>query len=394
MKHRYLVLLCCALLSAAPAGAQTKEEQAALDLEHAGRTDEAIAAFNAILKSNPANAPVLNEVALLYNDKAQYETAYRLSGEALKLESGNIVYTVTRAKAAIHLWKSDEVLSLMETVIARDPSEAVAYVLRGQAYEQKEQMQLAIGAYSKAITADPSMLYAVRLRGTAFNYIGRYEDALRDLNLFFEKGGKSSEASNQRGMAQYKLGNKLAAIEDFTKAVEAAPGNYSAFTNRGNAYMDAGQPALAEADFDKALALSDNYADANYGMARFFYAKKEFAKAAAFAERAMQGDASMNPYRALYAQSLIGLGREREVPAIADKMLAQNAAASDAYLLKATAYSNLKEFDKSLTTLNAGIGKLPDNYMLYSMRAAVYRFQHNDAAAAADDATARRLSTK
>jgi tetratricopeptide (TPR) repeat protein len=195
-------------------------------------------------------------------------------------------------------------------------------------------------------------------------------------------------------MIQVRLSNRSAAIADYTKAVELADNNYFAFANRGSAYVDAGNSKLAKSDFEKAIALNSEFAEGYYGLARVYNLEKDFARALPMAEKAIALNAAMLPYHAAYSRTLIGLDRDNDVLAVANKMLAMDDKSSDAYLLKATAYSNLKQFDNGIATLSTAISKMPENYLLYSLRAGIYRFQHNDAAAAADDAKANQLSTK
>ncbi|MEO8786175.1 MAG: tetratricopeptide repeat protein [Chitinophagaceae bacterium] len=374
--------------------AQTKEQQAALDLEHAGKTDEAIVAFHAILKGSPTDGNVINELSALYYTKGDFASAYKMAGDALKQQPNNPAFMVSRARAALEVNKPEETLSLMDAAIAKDATLAYGQVLRGEALEAKNQPQQAIGAYSKALQANPQMVLAYNLRGTAFYGISRYEDALKDFDKFLEGGGVTPSVYNMRGMTQIRLGNRSAAIADYTKGLEVEPENYHMLANRGSAFLDAGNPALANADFEKAIILNGKLADGYYGLARVYNAEKAFAKALPMAEKAIALNGVMLPYRAVKCLALIGLDLNKEVIPLTDKMLSMDEKSSDAYIFKATAYSNLDDYANAISTLNTAIGKMPDNYLFYSLRAAIFRFQKNNTAADADDAKAKALSSK
>jgi tetratricopeptide (TPR) repeat protein len=394
MYRFFIAIFLGSLLLTSTAKAQTKEEQAALDLERAGKTDEAIAAFNNIIEVNPSNANVLNELSALYYVKDDYANSYRCAGEALKLQNNEPRFMVSRARAALELEKPDETLTLTEKILTADPSIAYAQLLRGKALYAKDQKQQAIAAFSKAIGTDPTMESAYWARGAAFYDISRYGDALKDFDKFLQMNPEGTAVYNQRGMTQSKLGNREAAIADFGKSIEHAAGNYFALANRGMLLIDGGQLSGARADFEKALSYNDKHADAYYGLARVYNKEKSYDKALSMATKSLAINATSSPYNAEYIRALLGLDRDKEAITAADKMLAANEANSDAWLLKATAYNNMGDFATGITTLNTAIAKMPDNYLFYSLRASLYRGQKNEQAAAADDQKAKELAAR
>lgn len=386
----------CLLFLPAIASAQldSKEEQAALTLVKEGKTDEALAAFRTIVKKDPRNQNALGAIARLSYDKGDYAAAYKTATQGLALNKTNTSIAITHAKAAIELGHPDEALTDLSEVLKREPKFAYAWWVRGRALDAKGQKQMAITSYTNCIQNDPAFSLAYYYRGDDFNNISRFADALKDFNTFITQQQDYAPAYNDRARANLELGHPDAAIADYSKSIELDPAFALAYSNRGTLYINTNQLELAKQDFKKAMSLDASNADSYYGLARVYNWEKNYAQALPLAEKSVALNPDMPVYYAVYATTLMGLDRDREAIPVTDKILSIDDHNTDGWMLKATAYSNISDFGNAILTLNNAIAKVPDNYLLYSLRAAVYRFQGNNAAATADDAKAKELSSK
>lgn len=388
-------LLLIVLLVSVRSGAQelSKEESAAVALYQAGKTDEALAAFQTLLKSHPENVNAEGAVAQLYINKGDYNAAYQSASKAMKRFPDAAFLAISAATAAIKLNKSDEALRLMDALVAKDPKMDYAYYIRGMALDAQGQIQQAIGAYSKSISLKPDFASAYYNRGADFYSISRYNEALKDLNKLLELDNTWSIGYNKRGLTNYALGNIDAAVADYTKTIALQPESTIPYANRGLIYLERKQLDAAKEDFQKAIVLDPNYAEGHYGLAHLYNEQGVFAQALPEIEKAIALNSKMPAYLAVYCATLIGLNRDADAIAIANKIIAIDDKNSDGWMYKAAAQSNVKDFIAAIATMNAAIAKLPDNYLMYALRAGIYRQQGNKAAAEADDAKAKSLGT-
>ena len=63
-------------------------------------------------------------------------------------------------------------------------------------------------------------------------------------------------------------------------------------------------------------------------------------------------------------------------------------------MFKAVAYYNEEKFNDALNTATMGIATLSDYYLLYYLRASIYRKLNNSTLADADEAKAKQLAAK
>ncbi|MEO6833110.1 MAG: tetratricopeptide repeat protein [Chitinophagaceae bacterium] len=372
---------------------QSPEEQAAVSLLRAGKTDEALLAFNKLLQTNPNNVNARGAVAQLYLNKGDYAAAYKTATDAMKTAPDAAFLAISAATASLKLDKPEEALRLMDALIVKQPSMEDAHYLRGRALDAEAKVQQAIGAYSKAISLKPEFPDVYYNRGADFYEISRYADALKDLNKLLELDGSWSLGYNKRGMTNYALGNMDAAISDYTKTISLEPSSAIPYANRGLIYLERKQIDAAKSDFQKAISLEANYAEGHYGLARVYNEQREFAQALTEIQRAISLNEKMPAYLAVYCATLIGLNRDGEAIPVAEKILAMNPKNPDGWMYKAAAQSNMSNFAAAITTMNSAIAELPDNYLMYALRAGIYRQQGNTSAAAADDAKAKSLGT-
>jgi tetratricopeptide (TPR) repeat protein len=110
----------------------------------------------------------------------------------------------------------------------------MVYNNRGNAYQNKDEVDRAIADYSRAIALDP-------------NYANAY---------------------NNRGLAYQKKGKVDRAIADFSRAIELDPNNAAAYNNRGNAYDGKGEHGRAIADYRRALSKNPGDQDSKDALKR------------------------------------------------------------------------------------------------------------------------------
>ena len=397
MKKLFPYLL---FLFSAPAFCQQKTatQQAAINLFTQNNDEEAIAMFQKALQENPKDIYSLNALGVIYKRNNKYAEEYESSAKGLLVTNNNREpFILQHAEAGLEIGKAGEALKLLDGLIMQGetpPFIPTAHYLRGRALDKLERIREAIGAYTKCIQLKSDFENAYYYRGDDFNNISRYTEALNDFNAYIKMVDGYAPAYNDRALSFYKMGRYDEAIADYTKSIALNSSYYSALCNRGDVYMNVEKIGLAKADYQTVLNKTDKYAGAYWGMGQALYKEKAYKQAFPMAEKAIMMQPKIPPYLATYGYTLISLDREKEALVIADRILAIDDKNSDGWIIKGSCYANLNDFNAGIITLTSGIEKLPNNYLLYYLRASIYRFAHNEAAAAADDAKAKELSTK
>lgn len=129
-------------------------------------------------------------------------------------------------------------------------------------------------------------------KGISFISAGQYNSALKELLESEKYYSGNPKVHYYLGMSYHGKGMKDKAIEEFQKAV-SLDGNYSEAHNYlGTLYMDSGLWDQAIEEFEKALEnhLYDTPAMALYNMAWAYYSKKDYNKALAKYQEALNTD--------------------------------------------------------------------------------------------------------
>lgn len=386
-------MLCCLSLCAS-AQQMTEKESKALQLANDGHYEAAAAGFEAIVATDPKNSNARNMLVQLYdkmgNPQKQYEAAAK--GQALFPDDESWNYTC--GEAAIKMGKTAEALALADAFTAKYPDSAYLYIIKGLALDAQGKVQLAIAAYSKTIRLHPGNAYAYLCRGKDFATISRYQNAISDFTAIIGFGQEVDEVYNRRGLAYYSLQQYPEAEQDFTKAITLNPANAYAFANRGWIYLAKEDYTAATADFTRSSTIDATYSDAWYGLARTSDKQKNSAAAISYIQKAISLNNKMPVYYAQYSSLLLAADRNAEGLAAANTLLGLEEKNGDGFILKATALSNLKNYDEAVSAITAGINYYPDNYLMYSLRSFIYKQQGKVALAAADTEKAKLLSTK
>jgi tetratricopeptide (TPR) repeat protein len=140
---------------------------------------------------------------------------------------------------------------------------AIEWFEKGYAFQQSENHNKAMNAYSRAIELNPKgVVMAYYNRGNTYANLGSYHQAIRDYDKAIELNPKFSEAYHNRGAAYAKLRDYQRAIRDCGKAIELNPNETKAYCTRGIAYGGLSNHQHTIKDCDKAIELDPQFAKA------------------------------------------------------------------------------------------------------------------------------------
>jgi len=167
----------------------------------------------------------------------------------------------------------DEAIAACTRVLAYNPNDVGAYVMRATAYGRKGEYDRAISDYDQAIRLEPAadaegggLIYAAR--GGFYSLKGDYDRAIADYDRSIRLDPKVARAYRLRGIAFKHKGDYDHAIADANEAIRLDPKFAVAYVTRGEAYEAKNDPDHALADFDHALKLDPSLASARQGRER------------------------------------------------------------------------------------------------------------------------------
>jgi tetratricopeptide (TPR) repeat protein len=202
--------------------------------------------------------------------------------EAIGVAPGVPGLYLNRGIAYVSLSKLDDASADAEkaielfTAASAGPKElAIAYQLKGLAFQSKGDHVPAIEYYGKAIQLDPSNAKYLNGRGNSLRLMERYDEAAADYTAAISLDPKLSQPLINRGSV-YRKQNKLdAALRDFEEALKLEKTNGALYLNRGNLYFDQGKYAEALADYSQAISLKSK-SEYFYARGRLYIKQKRY----------------------------------------------------------------------------------------------------------------------
>jgi len=140
--------------------------------------------------------------------------------------------------------------------------EAKHWYQRGYGFDNLQDYEKALWAYSKALELNPGYIAAYNNRGNVWGEIGDFDRSLNDFNKIIELAPKHAIGYFGRGNALVDKGNFFQAIHDFNKCLQIVPDWALAFHNRGFSWMQLKKYDKAISDFNKALQIKPQYEEA------------------------------------------------------------------------------------------------------------------------------------
>jgi Flp pilus assembly protein TadD len=171
------------------------------------------------------------------------------SDSAALILRGNINFAVGGYQLALDAYTQ---------AITLDPNSAEAYARRGDTYVDLKQYDKAIADYDHSITLDPNFIIAYDNLGATYLQLGNFFQALANFNKEIQLAPTKADAYISRGSAYYGLSDFHSAIKDFEHAIELAPDEAIGYYWRGFAYTELGSDNddAARSDLCRYLSLA------------------------------------------------------------------------------------------------------------------------------------------
>lgn len=175
-----LSLLAAMLVAVAPIEGQgTAEASIAEARAHlaAGRTAEAIVAFEAAARADPGNAPARNALGSLLNSSGRYAEALPHAEAAVALDPANGRYRYNRGVVLAEHGRFAEAVADFDLAIAAHPDLTYAYLERGAAFISLGRAEEARRDWEKARLGDPDLIWTIWYPATLQVLDGEYAAA-------------------------------------------------------------------------------------------------------------------------------------------------------------------------------------------------------------------------
>jgi tetratricopeptide (TPR) repeat protein len=161
-------------------------------------------------------------------------------------------------------------LSLWDDTIAKNPTEATAYINRGNANKNINKFNEANADYTKAILINPTIPDAFFARGVLYASLNKTKESINDYNSTLQINPEYIEAYINLGNIYLELKDYSNALNKFDKALNINNKYYKAYIGRGNVKMQQNDIVGAMEDFNSAQNLKPDEAEIYYNRANAY----------------------------------------------------------------------------------------------------------------------------
>ena len=158
--------------------------QKAVELQSAGKTDEAEAAYKAILETSPDVPEVYQNLGQLYLTKKDYPAAETMFQKGLELRPDSTDMSTLLARVYQESGQPEKAMALVEKSAGANPQDARAQFNRGIFLLNANKNEEAIGAFEAAIKADPNTTEAYYRLGALMVGQGKIPESIQYLEKY------------------------------------------------------------------------------------------------------------------------------------------------------------------------------------------------------------------
>jgi tetratricopeptide (TPR) repeat protein len=294
-----LCLLACALLAPA-AGVSAQQDdverafEQATELHQAGKLEEAVRAYQAILAAHPNRADVRSNLGAAYSRLGRYEDAIAQYRQALALDGNNqaIRFNLAMAyyKSALFADAADELTKFVAATPSNQPTRLnVSLVLADcqvRLGEYKKVIELLTPLADAGLDGETSRAVAYLL-GNALIGDGQLDKGQVLIERVFHNDD-SAEARMLMGSLLLLMDDGQSAVKELERATQLDPKLPAVQAWYGRALMRMGDSEKAKSAFKTELAANPNDFDANLYLGILLRQDKDYDEAYKYLSRATQ----------------------------------------------------------------------------------------------------------
>lgn len=173
-----------------------------------------------------------------FAEQKQYENAISGFNSALELDPNNAMVYELRGDAYENLNQISRALADYDESIRLDSKNPYSYLGRGNIYYGLKDFDRALADYNNILRIEPDNLGGYIGRANVYKALKRYEHAITDYDEAIRLYPKRVNSYYMRGISYQKINNYERAIADYDVVIRLDPKNANAYNNRGSAYMD------------------------------------------------------------------------------------------------------------------------------------------------------------
>ena len=153
------------------------------------------------------------------NKQGKYDQAIKAFDEVIKLDPNDATAWHNKGMALDDLGEHDEAIECYNKAIRLSPSLVEAWNGKGCALKKQEKYDEAIKAYDEAIRLKPNYAASWFNKGNDLNKQGKYDQAIKAFDEVIKLDPNDAAAWHNKGMALDDLGEHDEAIECYNKAI-------------------------------------------------------------------------------------------------------------------------------------------------------------------------------
>jgi tetratricopeptide (TPR) repeat protein len=233
-------------------------------LESMGRYEEAIKAYDEVIRRDPEYAPAWNNKGVSLNKQGKYDYAINRFDEAIRLDPNFADAWYNKGISLGQLGRYDEEIIACDKAIQLDPNLAEAWANKGYALGQLGRYDEEIIACDKAIRIKPDLAVAWSNKGCSLDAQGRYDEAIGCFDEAIRLDSENAESWNNKGTALRNQEKYDEAIDCFDEAIRLDPSYAMAWNNKGSVLGQLGNYEDEINAYERAIQLKPDLAGAWY----------------------------------------------------------------------------------------------------------------------------------
>jgi tetratricopeptide (TPR) repeat protein len=222
--------------------------------------DRAKRHYRYVLSEEPRNIDVMVELANCYSLTGDFETAFKYTNDALKINDKHRDAYVLKGSMYRVIENFELAISSYQTAVQIDPDFFIGHLEIGYLFSDLGEHKMALEYYENAAQLDQESINALYGIAMSNQEIGNFEDARKAYNDLLQINPKFYISYMNQGVIHHEYLNDLdSAVYYYNKAISIEPEAVRAWHNLGAAYLAQGRDGDAARAFNEVLTLNPNY---------------------------------------------------------------------------------------------------------------------------------------